>query len=202
MSRKRRERRMSRRVMDRLFLATGLSDTNCSRMVPALTVRGNAAAQGGHTRRTMRVEQLESRVVLSSMPAVELFAPFCVPLDVSTVASTEQIPSDSNLRQYGPQQLATLVGPEYSTIEKSASSVAHLQLPEMPGLSALSSNLAGAIAQAWDIPADSMTDAWVVGLAAGQTPELLQQLGFETASQTPYLTNTFILEFAESTKRG
>ena len=49
---------------------------------------------------------------------------------------------------------------------------------------------------------DSMTDAWVVGLAEGQSPEVLQQLGFETALQTPYLPNTFIVEFAESSERG
>ena len=67
----------------------------------------------------------------------------------------------------------------------------------MPGLADLRSNIAGAVVQAWDIPGDSTSSAWVVGLADGQSPEILQQLGFETAVQTPYLPNTFVLEFAE-----
>ena len=198
MSGKRRERRALRRVADRFFLATGNSGPSRSWLVPPFTVSGSAAASGGHTRRMMRVEQLESRIVLSTTPAVEFFSAVCTPLDAGALSSNELNFTESATPQYGPQQMLKLIGPEQATTLKTAASVEHLQMPAMPGLASLDSSLVGAIAQAWDIPVDSTTESWVVGLAAGQSPELLQQLGFEDAVQTPYLPNTFILSFAES----
>ena len=153
----------------------------------------------------MRLEHLENRVVLSSLPSAELLAPFCTPLDAGSVVSIGPSVSAANGPVYGPlpdTSLASfkLAGPEDASVRKPVSAIDRLQMPGMPGLSGLNSNIAGAIAEAWDIPVDSMTHAWAVGLAAGQGPGDLQQLGFETAVQAPYLPNVFILEFAEPTR--
>ena len=187
MSRKRRVRRMSRRGTDRLFLGTGQSGPNRPWAFPPHIFQGSTGTRGGHTSRSLRVEQLENRIVLSTIASAELFAPFCTPLDVNVAAAVQPSVSVSSTAVYGPLQdngleFVTSAGSGDSSIQKSSPSVDHLQAPDMPGLSELSSNIAGAMIDAWDIPADSMTDSWVVGLAEGQGPESLQPLGFEVAS--------------------
>ncbi len=71
----------------------------------------------------------------------------------------------------------------------------YLQPPAMAGLASLESNIAAAVAAAWQIPADTLADSWVVGLSAGVTPTDLSTLGFTAFAATPYLHNTYILDF-------
>lgn len=174
-----------------MFLATESSDPGSTWIARPFGARRDAPASMGRACRRMRVEQLESRIVLSTATPAESFAPFCTPVDPSTLPATTTPAGLWKMGelQYGPQQLR---------VASYADSSNHLQAPAMPGLTGLSSNIAGAVVQAWDIPADSMTDGWVVGLADGQSPQVLQQVGFEAAVQSPYLPNTFILQLGEA----
>jgi subtilisin-like proprotein convertase family protein len=69
-----------------------------------------------------------------------------------------------------------------------------LNAPDMPGVSRLDADIAGAVLRSWRVPTGTATAQWVVGLAPGQDPQEVAGAAARV-TQTPYLPDTYVVEF-------
>lgn len=71
-----------------------------------------------------------------------------------------------------------------------------LTAPEMPAFSTLDVAIVSAIRHAWQVPAGTATDRWLIQLPAGQSPDVLQPLGAIAVQEVPFWANSFEVTFA------
>jgi subtilisin-like proprotein convertase family protein len=71
-----------------------------------------------------------------------------------------------------------------------------LKAPDMPAFATLDVAIVGAIRRAWEVPAGTTTNHWLIQLPPGQSPVVLAQIGAVAAQTVPFWDNSYDVTFA------